>query len=201
MGILAGKNLVITGVLTDASLAFGVAQLAQQEGAKIVLTGAGRGLSITQRAAKKLPMQVEVVEFDVTVDEHTVSARDSVKKILGSVDGVLHSIGFAPAACLGDDFMKASWQDVSTALQISAYSLKTLADAFVPLMTAGGSIIGLDFDNTVAWPAYNWMGVAKSALESTNRYLAKALGPKNIRCNLIAAGPIRTMAAKSIPSF
>ncbi|MFM9122553.1 MAG: SDR family oxidoreductase, partial [Actinomycetota bacterium] len=103
MGILAGKNMVITGVLTDASLAFGVAQLAQQEGAKIVLTGAGRGLSITQRAAKKLPMQVEVVEFDVTVDEHTVSARDSVKKILGSVDGVLHSIGFAPAACLGDD--------------------------------------------------------------------------------------------------
>jgi len=201
VGILAGKNLVITGVLTDASLAFGVAQLAQQEGAKIVLTGAGRGLSITQRAAKKLPMQVEVVEFDVTVDEHTVSARDSVKKILGSVDGVLHSIGFAPAACLGDDFMKASWQDVSTALQISAYSLKTLADAFVPLMTAGGSIVGLDFDNTVAWPAYNWMGVAKSALESTNRYLAKALGPKNIRCNLIAAGPIRTMAAKSIPSF
>jgi len=201
VGILAGKNLVITGVLTDASLAFGVAQLAQQEGAKIVLTGAGRGLSITQRASKKLPLPVEVVEFDVTVDEHTTSARRSVQQILGTVDGVLHSIGFAPAACLGDDFMQATWQDVSTALQISAYSLKTLADAFVPLMTSGGSIVGLDFDNTVAWPAYNWMGVAKSALESTNRYLAKALGPRNIRCNLIASGPIRTMAAKSIPSF
>lgn len=201
VGILSGKNIVITGVLTDASLAFGVAQLAQQEGAKIVLTGAGRGLSITQRAAKKLSTQVEVIEFDVTVDEHVLSARTAVEKHLGRVDGVLHSIGFAPAACLGDDFMAASWQDVSTAMQISAYSLKTLADAFVPLMTAGGSIVGLDFDNTVAWPAYNWMGVAKSALESTNRYLAKALGPKNIRCNLIAAGPIRTMAAKSIPSF
>lgn len=201
MGILAGKNIVITGVLTDASLAFGVAQLAQQEGAKIVLTGAGRGLSITQRAAKKLSTPVEVIEFDVTVDAHTASARDEVKKHLGRVDGVLHSIGFAPPACLGDDFMAATWQDVSTAMQISAYSLKTLADAFVELMTAGGSIVGLDFDNTVAWPAYNWMGVAKSALESTNRYLAKALGPKNIRCNLIAAGPIRTMAAKSIPSF
>lgn len=201
MGILSGKNIVITGVLTDASLAFGVAQLAQQEGATIVLTGAGRGLSITQRAAKKLQTPVEVVELDVTVDEHTVKARNEVKKIMPRVDGVLHSIGFAPAACLGEDFMAASWQDVSIAMQISAYSLKTLADAFVPLMTSGGSIVGLDFDNTVSWPAYNWMGVAKSALESTNRYLAKALGPKNIRCNLVAAGPIRTMAAKSIPSF
>lgn len=201
VGILSGKNIVITGVLTDASLAFGVAQLAQQEGAKILLTGAGRGLSITQRAAKKLATPVEVIEFDVTVNEHTSRARSDAQSILGRVDGVLHSIGFAPAACLGDDFMAASWEDVSTAMQISAYSLKTLADAFVPLMTSGGSIVGLDFDNTVAWPAYNWMGVAKSALESTNRYLAKALGPKNIRCNLIAAGPIRTMAAKSIPSF
>ena len=201
MGILSGKNIVITGVLTEASLAFGVAQLAQKEGAKIVLTGAGRGLSITQRTAKKLSTPVEVVEFDVTIDEHTTSSRNEVQKIVERVDGVLHSIGFAPAACLGDDFMAASWQDVSIAMHISAYSLKTLADAFVPLMTSGGSIVGLDFDNTVAWPAYNWMGVAKSALESTNRYLAKALGAKNIRCNLIAAGPIRTMAAKSIPSF
>lgn len=201
MAILNGKNIVITGVLTEASLAFGIAQLAQQEGAKIVLTGAGRGLSITQRTAKKLSSPVEVVEFDVTVDEHTISARNEVQKILGRVDGVLHSIGFAPAACLGDDFMAATWQDVSTAMQISAYSLKTLADAFVPLMSAGGTIVGLDFDNTVAWPAYNWMGVAKSAFESTSRYLAKELGPRGIRCNLVAAGPIKTMAAKSIPGF
>ena len=117
------------------------------------------------------------------------------------VDGVLHSIGFAPAVCLGDDFMAATWNDVAVAMQISAYSLKTLADAFAPLMTAGGSFVGLDFDNTVAWPAYNWMGVAKSALESTSRYLAKELGGKKIRCNLVAAGPIKTMAAKSIPGF
>ena len=114
---------------------------------------------------------------------------------------MLHAIGFAPAVCLGDDFMAAQWSDVSVAMQISAYSLKTLADAFVPLMTSGGTIVGLDFDNTVAWPAYNWMGVAKAALESTNRYLAKELGSKQIRCNLVAAGPIRTMAAKSIPGF
>ena len=201
MGILEGKNIVITGVLTEASLAFGVAQLAQQQGANIVLTGAGRGLSITQRTARKLSKPVIVVEFDVTVDAHVESARDEVKQHLGHVDGVLHSIGFAPATCLGDDFMAASWADVAVAMQISAYSLKTLAESFVPLMTNGGSIVGLDFDNTVAWPAYNWMGVAKSALESTNRYLAKALGAKQIRCNLIAAGPIRTMAAKSIPTF
>ena len=201
MGILTGKNIVITGVLTDASLAFGVAQLAQREGATVVLTGAGRGLSITQRTARKLDIPVEVFEFDVTVAEHVQSAQDAVRNALGTVDGVLHAIGFAPAACLGDDFMAAQWSDVAVAMQISAYSLKTLADAFVPLMTNGGTFVGLDFDNTVAWPAYNWMGVAKAALESTNRYLAKELGSRNIRCNLVAAGPIRTMAAKSIPGF
>jgi enoyl-[acyl-carrier protein] reductase I len=201
MGILTGKNIVVTGVLTDASLAFGVAQLAQREGAKVLLTGAGRGMSITERTARKLDMPVPVVEFDVTVEEHVESARAAALEHLGRVDGVLHSIGFAPAVCLGDDFMAAKWNDVAIAMQISAYSLKTLADAFAPLMTAGGSLVGLDFDNTVAWPAYNWMGVAKSALESTSRYLAKELGGKKIRCNLVAAGPIKTMAAKSIPGF
>jgi enoyl-[acyl-carrier protein] reductase I len=201
MGILDGKNIVVTGVLTDASLAYGVAKLALAEGAQVMLTGAGRGLSITERTARKLSTEIKVVEFDVTVDEHIASARDAAKSQFGRVDGVLHAIGFAPAVCLGDDFMAAQWSDVSVAMQISAYSLKTLADAFVPLMTSGGTIVGLDFDNTVAWPAYNWMGVAKAALESTNRYLAKELGSKQIRCNLVAAGPIRTMAAKSIPGF
>ena len=202
MGLLAGKNIVITGVLTDASLAFGVATLAQNEGANVLLTGAGRALSLTQRTARKLPSPAPVFEFDVTVAEHVERVRnDAAEHFGGHVDGVLHSIGFAPEVCLGDDFMAAQWADVAVAMQISAYSLKTLADAFVPLMGAGGSFVGLDFDNTVAWPAYNWMGVAKSALESVNRYLAKELGPKGIRSNLVAAGPIKTMAAKSIPGF
>jgi len=201
MGILEGKHIVITGVLTDASLAFGVAKLAQEEGASVVLTGAGRGLSLTQRTARKLPQGAPVFEFDVTNAEHVETVRNEVQQHFGTVDGVLHAIGFAPAACLGDDLMAATWDDVSVAIHISAYSLKTLADAFVPLMPNGGTIVGLDFDNTVAWPAYNWMGVAKSAFESTNRYLARELGPKGIRCNLVAAGPIRTMAAKSIPGF
>ena len=201
MGILDGKNIVITGVLTDASLAFGVARLAQEEGAQVVLTGAGRGLSLTQRTARKLPNPAPVFEFDVTNPEHVVSAREAAREHLGRVDAVLHAIGFAPAACLGDDLMAATWDDVSVAIQISAFSLKTLADSFVPLMTNGGTFVGLDFDNTVAWPAYNWMGVAKSAFESTNRYLARELGPRGIRCNLVAAGPVRTLAAKSIPGF
>jgi enoyl-[acyl-carrier protein] reductase I len=201
MGILTGKRIVVTGVLTDASLAFGVAKLAQEEGAEVVLTGAGRGLSLTQRTARKLPHEAPVFEFDVTDPAHVESVRESVRAHWGSVDGVLHSIGFAPANCLGEDIMEAQWSDVSVAIQVSAYSLKTLADAFVPLMTSGGSFVGLDFDNTVAWPAYNWMGVAKSALESTSRYLARGLGPQNIRFNLIAAGPVKTMAAKSIPGF
>ena len=201
MGLLDGKKIVITGVLTDASLAFGVAQLAQREGAQIVLTGAGRALSLTQRTARRLDTPVDVYEFDVTVAEHVETVREQVRASLGRVDGVLHSIGFAPGACLGDDFLAAQWSDVAVAMQISAYSMKTLIDAFLPLMERGSTIVGLDFDNTVAWPAYNWMGVAKAALESTSRYLAKELGPRGIRSNLVAAGPIKTMAAKSIPGF
>jgi enoyl-[acyl-carrier protein] reductase I len=201
MGLLDGKNIVITGVLTDASLAFGVAKLAQEEGAQIVLTGAGRGLSLTRRTARKLPTEPDVLELDVTVPEHLVAAREALAERWGRIDGVLHAIGFAPEVCLGDDFMAAQWADVAIAMNISTYSYKALAEAFAPLMTDGGSFVGLDFDNTVAWPAYNWMGVAKAALESVNRYLAKALGPQGIRSNLVAAGPIKTMAAKSIPGF
>ena len=185
----------------ESSLAFRVAQIAQREGARVVLTGAGRGLSLTERTARKLDTPADVFEFDVTVPEHVESVREKVRASLGSVDGVVHSIGFAPESCLGDDFMAPQWPDVSVAMQISAYSLKTLAEAFLPLMGSGSTIVGMDFDNTVAWPAYNWMGVAKAALESTSRYLAKELGPRGSRCNLVAAGPVRTMAAKSIPGF
>ncbi len=201
MGLLDGKNIVVTGVLTDASLAFAVARLAQAEGAELVLTGAGRGLSLTKRTARKLDGDLEVLELDVTQPDHLDAVRGSLASRWGRVDGVLHAIGYAPDVCLGDDFMAAQWEDVSIALHISAYSLKALADAFVPLMTEGGSFVGLDFDNTVAWPAYNWMGVAKSALQSVSRYLAKELGPRGIRSNLVAAGPVKTMAAKSIPGF
>ncbi len=206
MGLLDGKNIVITGVLTDASLAFGVAQIAKAEGADLVLTGAGRGLSLTKRTARKLGPDVRgedipVFELDVTDPTHVDAVRDAVADHWGHVDGVLHAIGFAPQVLLGDDFMAATWEDVSVALHISTYSLKALADAFVPLMPNGGSFVGLDFDNSVTFPAYNWMGVAKSALQSLNRYLARELGAKQIRFNLVAAGPIRTMAAKSIPGF
>jgi meromycolic acid enoyl-[acyl-carrier-protein] reductase len=201
MGLLDGKRFLITGVLTDASLAFGVAKLAQEEGAEIILTGAGRALSLTERTARKLPTPPPVYEFDVTKPEHIISVREAIASHWDRVDGALHSIGFAPEACLGDDFMGATWEDVSVAVNISAYSLKVMAETVAPLMIGGGSLVGLTFDATVAWPAYNWMGVAKAALESCNRYLAKALGAQGIRSNLVAAGPIKTMAAKSIPGF
>ncbi len=201
MGILDGKRLLITGVLTDASLAFGVAKLAQEEGAEIVLTGAGRALRLTQRTARKLPTEPEVLELDVTVPEHVESVRDALGERWDRIDGALHAIGFAPESCLGGGFTEAPWEDVAVAVQISAYSLKTLADVVVPLMTEGGSIVGLDFDAAQAWPAYDWMGVAKAALESTSRYLARDLGPKGVRVNLVAAGAVRTLAAKSIPGF
>ena len=201
MGILDGKRLLITGVLTDASLAFAVARLAQDEGAEIVLTGAGRGMRLTERTARKLPREAEVREFDVTSAEQADNLREYLSSTWGRVDGALHAIGFAPEICLGEDFMAAEWPDVAVAMEISAYSLKTVAEGVAPLMTNGGSIVGLDFDARFAWPAYNWMGVSKAALESTSRYPARALGPDGGRVNMVAAGPIRTMAAKSIPGF
>lgn len=203
MGILDGKRILVTGVLTDASLAFGVARLAQQEGAEVVLTGAGRGLSLTRRTARKLPVEPEVLELDVTVPAHFEAVREHLAGRWGALDGILHAIGFAPPSCLGGGFLGAPWDDVAVALHVSAFSLKALAATFAPLMEAagGGSVVGLDFDARVAWPAYDWMGVAKAALESTARYLARDLGPKGIRVNLVCAGPIRTVAARSIPGF
>src|SRR5438270_1765122 len=203
MGILEGKRILVTGVLTDASLAFAVAQRAIDEGAEIVLSGAGRGLSLTKRTARKLGTEPDVLEIDVTDDAHLAAAADALGERWGKLDGVLHAIGFAPESCLGGGFLDAPWDDVSMALRINAYSLKSLATAMRPLMQAagGGSIVALDFDNTVAWPAYDWMGVCKSALESVARYLARDLGPDNIRVNLVAAGPIRSMAARSVPGF
>lgn len=201
MAILEGKRLVLTGVLTDDSLAYAVARTALAEGAEILLTGAGRGLRLTERVARKLGSGIEVVGFDATEPGDVAGLRDALGERWDRVDGALHAIGFAPATCLGDDFFAPSWDEVATALQISTFSLRSLAEATAPLMTSGGSIVGLDFDATVAWPAYNWMGVAKAGLESLARYLARELGPRGIRVNLVAAGPIRTMAAKSIPGF
>jgi enoyl-[acyl-carrier protein] reductase I len=201
MGLLDGKRLLITGVITDASLAFGVAKMAQEQGAQVVLTGFGR-MSLVERVAKRLPEPPPVVELDVADETHLATLADRVRAHVDGVDGVLHAIGFAPASCLGGGFLEAPWPDVATAVQVSAYSLKALAVAALPLFgPAGGSIVGLDFDARMAWPAYDWMGVAKAALESTARYLARELGPKHIRVNLVAAGPVRTMAAKSIPGF
>jgi meromycolic acid enoyl-[acyl-carrier-protein] reductase len=201
MGLLDGKRLLITGVITDASLAFGVARVAQQEGAQVVLTGFGR-MSLVERVARKLPEPAPVIELDVANDEQLGSLAERVGEHVDGIDGVFHSIGFAPASCLGGGFLDAPWEDVATAVQVSTFSLKSLAVAALPLFgETGGSILGLTFDATVAWPAYDWMGVAKAGLESTSRYLARELGARRIRVNLIAAGPIRTMAAKSIPGF
>ncbi len=201
MGLLDGKRLLITGVLSDSSLAFGVAALAQQEGAEIVLTGVGNAMKNTQRAARKLPSEPPVLEMDVSDPAHLERVRNDLSDRWGGVDGALHAIGFAPAVCLGGTFMDAQWDDVAVALNVSAYSLKALADVVAPLMPDGGSIVGLDFDATVSYPAYDWMGVAKASLESTSRYLARYLGDQQVRVNLVAAGPIRTIAARSIPGF
>ena len=199
-GLLDGKRLLITGVITDSSIAFHAARVAQEEGATVVLTGFGR-MSLVERIAKRLPQPAPVIELDATNDEHLASLADSVREHVDGLDGVLHSIAFAPPSCLGADFLAAPWSDVNTAVQVSAFSLKSLAGACLPLMSGGGSIVGMDFDARVAWPAYDWMGVSKAALESVTRYLARELGSRGIRVNLVSAGPLRTMAAKSIPGF
>jgi enoyl-[acyl-carrier protein] reductase I len=208
MGLLDGKRILVTGVLTDASLAFAVARAAQGEGAEVVLSGAGRGLSLTRRTARKLPVEAEVLEIDVTRPEQLADAAAELAGRWDRMDGLLHAIGYAPPECLGGDILRATWEQVQVAVHVSAYSLKALVEAFLPLLRAAGtdgrpgaSVVGLDFDATVAWPAYDWMGVSKAALESLARYLARDLGGQRIRVNLVAAGPVKTMAAKGIPGF
>ncbi len=201
MGILQGKNILVTGVLTEASIAFHVARLAQEQGANVVLSSFGRASRITERISARLPQLAPVVELDVTNDEDLAALADRVRAYVPTLDGVVHSIAFAPEAALGGNFLNTAWPDVATAIQISAFSLKSLTMAARPLFNGGASVVGLDFDATVAWPKYDWMGVAKAALESTTRYLARDLGPENVRVNLVSAGPLRTIAAKSIPGF
>jgi len=200
--LLKGKKLVVTAVLTDSSIAFSVARLAQEHGAEIVLTSFGRATRLTERAARKLPERPDVLELDVSNEDHFAALAAELAGRWDRVDGILHAIGFAPESCLGGDFLRAGWDDVPVALRVSAYSLKALAGSLLPLMRdSGGSIVALDFDATSAWPAYDWMGVAKAALESTARYLARDLGPMGVRVNLVCAGPLRTVAARSIDGF
>ncbi|HEY7226482.1 MAG TPA: enoyl-ACP reductase FabI [Micromonosporaceae bacterium] len=199
-GLMAGKRLLVTGVLTEASIAFSVARLAQEQGATVVLTGFGR-MSLVERIAKRLPVEPPVLELDVTDNAQLDSLADRVRPHLDGIDGVVHSIANGPQSTLGGGFLTAPWEDVARALQVSTYSYKALAMACAPLMGRGSTIVGLTFDASQAWPAYDWMGVAKAGLESANRYLARYLGPQGIRVNLVSAGPLRTMAAKSIPGF
>jgi enoyl-[acyl-carrier protein] reductase I len=200
--LLEDKNVLVTGVLNKSSIAYSVAEVAQAEGADVILTSFGRARRLTERAARQLPKPPDVLELDVTDRTHLDDLTAELGRRWGRVDAVLHAIGFAPAACLGGNFMQADWADVGTALEVSAYSLKALTSAVVPLMKdRGGSIVALDFDARQAWPAYDWMGVAKAALESTARYLARELGPTGIRVNLVCAGPLRTVAARGVPGF
>jgi enoyl-[acyl-carrier protein] reductase I len=199
--LLEGKKILVTGIITDQSIAFTVAKLAQEQGAQVVLTGYGR-LSLVERIAKRLPEPVgDIIELDVTSREHLEGLADKVSAQVDGLDGVVHSIGFAPQSCLGGGFLDAPWDDVAVAVHTSTYSYKSLAAAVLPLLRRGSSIVGLTFDATVAWPVYDWMGVAKAGLESANRYLAMHLGERGIRSNLVSAGPLKTMAAKSIPGF
>jgi meromycolic acid enoyl-[acyl-carrier-protein] reductase len=201
MGLLDGKKLLITGVLTDRSIAYSVARRAQEEGAEIVLTGFGRTRRMTERAASRLPDPPDVLELDVNNPADFEALTDDLRSRWGGVDGALHAIAFAPGDALGGNFMTAPPESAEVAFRTSAYSFKALAEALAPLMDDGGSLVGMDFDAGVAWPVYDWMGVAKAALESVSRYLARDLGEQKVRVNLISAGPVETPAAQGIPGF
>jgi meromycolic acid enoyl-[acyl-carrier protein] reductase len=200
--LLADKKLLITGVLTPQSIAFAAARAAQEQGAEIVLTNFGRTVSLTEKTAKRLPDPPDVLELDVNEPEQISAVRDELSRRWGRLDGFLHAIAFAPQDALGGNFLHTEWESVATAFRTSAYSLRDLAAGMLPLMQErGGAIVSLDFDASVAWPIYDWMGVAKAGLESITRYLARDLGGNGIRVNTVSAGPMKTMAGKGIPGF
>jgi enoyl-[acyl-carrier protein] reductase I len=203
--LLAGRRLVVTGVLTPRSIAFAIAEAAQHAGAEVLLTSFGRAMSLTEKSARRLDPVPDVLEMDVTRADHVAAVAGEVRSRWGGLDGAVHAVGYAPEDCLGGGFMTAPWESVATAMQVSAYSMKTLAAELAPLMpereAGGGALVALTFDASVAWPLYDWMGPAKAALEAVVRYLARDLGPRGIRVNSVAAGPLETMAAKSIPGF
>jgi enoyl-[acyl-carrier protein] reductase I len=199
--ILAGKRLLITGVITKDSIAFHAAEQAQREGATVLLTSFGRVRRLTERAAQRLPEPVDVLELDVNCDADLEAVAAEIRERWGGLDGVLHAIAFASEDAIGGNFMSAPADSALEAFRTSAFSLKALAGAVAPLMGPGSSVVGLDFDASVAWPIYDWMGVAKAALESVSRYLARDLGPSGIRVNLVSAGPLETVAARGIPGF
>ncbi len=200
--LLEGKRLLITGVLTDDSIAWHTAKVAQEEGAEVVLTGFGRGMRLTERSAQRLPRPTEVLALDIHDPDDMAAVADHLDQRWGGVDGALHAIAFAPEDALGGNFLSTPPESAQIAFMTSAYSFKTLAVGLLPLMeNNGGALVTLDFDNRQAWPAYDWMGVAKSALQSVTRYLARDLGGRGIRANAVSAGPLGTVAAKSIPGF
>ena len=201
MSILAGKKILITGVLTEASIAFAAARIAQEQGAEVLLSSFGRMLPITQKISQRLPKPVQVIELDATKEEDLNALASKVKETIGSLDGIVHAIAFAPQTALGGNFLSTQWSDVSTAVEVSAYSLKSITVACKEVLNKPSSVVGLTFDASISWPVYDWMGVAKAAFESTARYLARYLGKDGIRVNLVSAGPLRTTAAKGIPGF
>jgi len=200
-GILEGKKILVTGVLDRRSIAYSAARLAVEQGAEVALSSFGRAASLTRRTAKRLDPEPPVLELDANKPEDIKAVAADLEERWGSLDGIVHAIAFAPEDALGGNFLTAEWPSVATAVQTSAYSLKALSVGLADLMKPGSSVVGLDFDARVAWPAYDWMGVAKAALESTSRYLARDLGERGIRVNLVAAGPVKTLAAKGINGF
>lgn len=200
MGILQGKRILVTGVTATSSIAYEVARIAGEQGASVVVSNFGRAMSLTHRVVRRLDPVPPVIELDVTNEDHLANLPAMLGEHLDGLDGLVHSVAYAnPETALGGKFLTTGWDDVATALRVSAYSLAELTRSCRPLLVPGASIVGLTFDASVSWPAYDWMGVSKAALESVSRYLSRYLGPEQIRCNIVSAGPLETLAKKAIP--
>ncbi len=200
MGILEGKSILVTGVTMNTSIAYEVARVAQAEGATVVVSNFGRALNLTKRIVQRLDPVPPVIELDVTDADHLAGLTEQLSQHVDQLDGIVHSIAYAnPETALGGNFLTTGWDDVATSLQVSAYSLVSLTTACQPMFGDTASVVGLTFDASVSWPAYDWMGVSKAALESASRYLARYLGASGVRSNLVAAGPLETIAKKAIP--
>jgi enoyl-[acyl-carrier protein] reductase I len=202
--MLDGRRILITGVLDRHSIAFATARRAQLLGAEVILTGFGRTKRITERAARQLPRPAEVLELDINREQDIGALRIELEGRWDALDGLLHAIAFAPPDALGGRFLDTPAESAALAFQTSAFSLKSLVAGLLPLLEAapdGAGVVGLDFDASTAWPSYDWMGVAKASLEAVARYMARDLGTREIRVNLVSAGPLETLAAGGIPGF
>lgn len=204
MGFLQGKKILITGIVSNRSIAYGIAKACHREGAELAFSYANDRFADRIKGFAAEFGSDFVCQMDVSKDEQIENTFAQIKERWGCLDGVVHSIGFAPREAIAGNFLEGCTRDAfHTAMDISAYSFPAVARAAIPLMEGrNGSFVTLTYlGGERVVPNYNTMGLCKAALEASTRYIAASIGPKGMRCNAISAGPIKTLAAAGIQGF